>query len=417
MRRWNYSARFPALASQDYRRYLAGNFLSNIGSQIQSTAITYHVFQLTHNSSYMVGLLGLFRVAPLLTFTLFGGVLADQADRRKVMLATQTTMALVSLILAVTVWTGLVTPALIYTLVVVAFTAVAFDGPARQSLVVSLVPKDHFPNAVTISATMWRFSDVLGPVLAGALIGWRGAGFGACYILNAVSFLAVIYAVWRMPPKPPEDVTVERPKHLRDVLSQIKDGWRFVNRMPVIRHAMWIDFWATFFSTADALLPAMSKILKLGPLGYGFLCASAAIGAAIAASVLAFRPTVHKQGAWVVGMVGIYGAATCLFAISGNLVLASVFLAITGAADMVSTVMRQTLRQLATPDSMRGRMTAISSLFFISGPRLGDYEAGVASQAFGDRGSIAIGGSACILVSILWSRAKALIDYKHGESS
>ncbi len=408
--------KLPALESLDYRRYLAGNFLSNIGSGIQATAITYHMYELT-GSSYMVGLLGLFRVAPLLTFTLFGGVLADQADRRKVMLVTQSTMALVALVLAYAVYASLITPALMYGLVLVAFIAIAFDGPARQSLVVSLVPREHFPNAVSIGAIAWRFSDVLGPVIAGALIAWNMAGLGACYAVNAVSFLAVLYAVWRMPPKPPENYDpAERPRTVRAVFRQIKDGWQFVNRTPIIKHAMWIDFWATFFSTADALLPAMSKALKLGPLGYGVLCASAAGGAAISAVFLAFRPAMQRQGLWVVSMVGVYGLATVFLAFSPTLALACLALAITGAADMISTVMRQTIRQLATPDSMRGRMTSISSLFFISGPRLGDYEAGLAAVAVGDRWSIALGGFACMAVSGIWSRAKALRDYRHGGS-
>lgn len=407
-------SRFPSLQSPDFRRYLAGNFLSNIGTQIQAAALTYHLYELTQ-SSYMVGLLGLVRVAPLLVFTLFGGVLADHADRRKVMLATQSTMAAVSLILSIAVGTGHITPGLIYGLVSISFVAIAFDGPARQSLVVSLVPKEHFPNAVGVGGVAWRLADVLGPVAAGTLIGWKGAGFGACYLLNSVSFLAVLYAIWRMPPKPPVDLDVsERPQSFRDVLDQIRVGWQFVNKTPVIRHAMWIDFWATFFSTADALLPAMSKALKLGPQGYGILGASAAVGAMIAAGVLTTRPTIQRQGVWVVWMVGVYGLATVLFAVSRDLWMAALFLAFTGAADMVSTVMRQTLRQLSTPDSMRGRMTSISSLFFISGPRLGDYEAGAVSAAFGDRWSIALGGCACMAVSVIWSRARALVRYRHG---
>jgi hypothetical protein len=243
----------------------------------------------------------------------------------------------------------------------------------------------------------------------------KGLGFAACYLINSISFIAVLYAVWRMPPKPPANVEVgDRPENLRDVFRQIKDGWRFVNDTPVIRHAMWIDFWATFFSTADALLPAMSEHLKLGPQGYGLLSSSAAIGAAIAAIVLTFRKTFIMQGAWVVGMVAVYGFATIMFALSFNPLWAGFFLALTGAADMVSTVMRQTLRQLSTPDSMRGRMTAISSLFFISGPRLGDFEAGVVSRAVGDRWSVAIGGFACMGIALLFSRAKRLVGYRHG---
>lgn len=405
--------RFPALASADFRRYLAGNFLSNAGTHIQTTALAYHVYVLT-GSSFMVGLLGICRVVPLLIFTLFAGVLADHADRRKVMLATQSAMAAVALILALVEGTVGVTPTLIYILVAISSIAIAVDGPSRQSLVVSLVPQEHFPNAVSIGGIGWRFAEVIGPVVAGFLMAWKGYGFAACYLVNSISFLAVLYAVWRMPPKPPENVEVgDRPENLRDVFRQIKDGWRFVNDTPVIRHAMWIDFWATFFSTADALLPAMSEHLKLGPQGYGMLSSSAAVGAAIAAGVLAFRKTFVKQGAWVVGMVAVYGFATVMFALSFHPLWAGLFLAMTGAADMISTVMRQTLRQLATPDSMRGRMTAISSLFFISGPRLGDFEAGLASRAFGDRWSVAIGGLACMGIAAMYSQAKRLMGYRH----
>ncbi len=405
-------ARLPALRYPNYRRYLAGNFLSNTGTQVQSAALAYHIYLLT-GSSYAVGLLGLVRVVPLLTFTLFGGVLADQADRRRVMLVTQTVMALCSLVLAYAEWGGHATPKLIFAIVGFSFIAVAFDGPARQSLVVSLVPAQHFPNAASVNGIAWRLSDVIGPVAAGLLIASGENGLAICYGLNAVSFIAVIYAVWRLPPTPPVGGDDDRPKSVRDVFRQIGDGWRFVNRTPLIRHAMWIDFWATFFSAADALLPALSKMLNLGPQGYGLLSASAAVGAFLAAGVLAYRPTIQHQGRWVVAMVGVYGVATVGLAFSPTLAIAALCLAVTGAADMVSTVMRQTIRQLATPDSMRGRMTSISSLFFISGPRLGDYEAGTVARFTGERASIAIGGIACMGVSALWSRARALRDYEH----
>lgn len=405
-------ARLPALRYPNYRRYLAGNFLSNTGTQVQTAALAYHVYLLT-NSSYAVGLLGLVRVVPLLLFTLFGGVLADQADRRRVMLVTQSALALCSLVLALTEWRGSTTTTIIFAIVAVSFIAVAFDGPARQSLVVNLVPAEHFPNAASVNGIAWRMSDVIGPVAAGFLIAAGPWGLTACYFLNAVSFTAVIYAVWRLPPTPPAGGDNDKPKNVRDVFRQIGDGWRFVNKTPIIRHAMWIDFWATLFSTADALLPALSKMLDLDAKGFGMLSASAAVGAFLAAGVLAYRPTIRHQGRWVVAMVAVYGIATVGLAFSPTFAVAALCLAVTGAADMISTVMRQTIRQLSTPDAMRGRMTSISSLFFISGPRLGDYEAGTVSRFTGERASIAIGGLACMGVAAIWSRAKVLRDYEH----
>ncbi len=408
--------RFPALQAPEFRRYLTGNFISNIGTQMQAAALAYHVYQLT-GSSAMVGLLGIVRVVPLLIFTLFGGVLADHADRRKVMLVTQSLMTFFALLLGLATASGAGGVWWIYVIVGFSCVAISFDGPARQSLVVSLVPTEHFPNAASINGIVWRFSEVIGPMIGGYLIA-STLGLAACYFINAASFLAVIYAVYRMSPKPPAASNKQdQPRNLRDVLRHIGEGWAFVKGTPIIRHAMWIDFWATFFSAADALLPAMSKILKVGPQGYGMLNAAAAVGAFSAAAVLAYRPTMSRQGRWVIGMVGVYGLATVCFGLSTSFVLALVFLALTGAADMVSTVMRQTIRQLMTPDSMRGRMTATTSLFFISGPRLGDFESGALAGVCGERAAIVIGGGACMVVAALWSRAKALVDYTHESRS
>jgi hypothetical protein len=198
------------------------------------------------------------------------------------------------------------------------------------------------------------------------------------------------------------------------VLETIREGLRFVNRTRVIRSAMWIDFWATFFSGAEALLPAFAlKILRLGPTGYGILGGSSAVGALLAASVLAYLPPIRHQGKWVIGMICSYGLCTAFFGLAQTLPVAVLFLALTGASDMVSTVLRQTIRQLATPDNMRGRMNATSSLFHISGPQLGDFEAGALAAWKGERISIVIGGAASVLISLWWRMRPGLREYEH----
>jgi MFS family permease len=179
---------------------------------------------------------------------------------------------------------------------------------------------------------------------------------------------------------------------------------------------MWIDFWATLLSGAEALIPAFAVILGLGAQGYGILAASTGFGALVAAAALSFLPTIHNQGRWVVAMIGAFGLFTICFGLSNSLITASLSLAAVGAADMISTVMRQTIRQLATPDAMRGRMSATSSLFHISGPQLGDFEAGVVAHGMGERFSIVLGGVLCVGVAGLWSRAKALVNYQHQQS-
>lgn len=407
--------RLPALRSPGFRNYVLGSFVSNTGNTIQAWAIAWHVYHLT-GSSLMVGLLGLVRVGPLLVFTLFGGVLADHADRRKIMIAMQSAMAMIALALFWTTSAGLVTIGLLYLFVGCNAVARAFDGPARQSMVVGLVPIEHFPNAASLNGMSWRLSDVVGPIIAGFLLASPGLfgfeGLALCYGLNFLSFIAVLVAVWRLSPR--QTINPDRPQNVREVLARIGEGLRFVNRTPVVRSAMWIDFWATLFSGAEALLPAFAgAILKLGPQGYGILAASTGVGALLAATGMAWFPTPRRQGRVVVGMIGLYGLATICFGVSQNLITAAVSLAAVGAADMISTVLRQTIRQLATPDELRGRMSATSSLFHISGPQLGDFEAGAVAGLWGERASIIIGGGLCVLVAAHWSRARALVEYEH----
>ncbi len=401
----------PALKYPEFRSYISGNFVSNVGNSAQTWAIAWHVYQLTE-SSLMVGMLGLVRIVPLLILTLFGGVLADHADRRKLLLGTQFGMAFVALLILWLSYSQRVTVGVLYVLVALNAVARSFDGPARQSFVVGLVPLEHFPNAASINGVAWRLSDVLGPIVAGAFIASGKHGLTACYLFNSLTFIAVLITLWRLPARPPES-TEGRPGSFKDVIDSIKEGLRFVNRTPVVRHAMWIDFWATLLSGAEALIPAFAVILGLGAQGYGILAASTGAGALIAAAALSFLPTIHNQGRWVVTMIAAFGLFTICFGLSNSLITASLSLAAVGAADMISTVMRQTIRQLATPDAMRGRMSATSSLFHISGPQLGDFEAGAVAGLWGERVSIVLGGALCLGVAVLWSRAKELVSYQH----
>lgn len=409
--------RLPALKHREFRLYTTGNFVSLIGSVVQAWAISYHVYVLTNNSLY-VGLLGLVRVVPLIVFSLVGGVVADQLDRRRVMLLTQSSMAIFALVLFLLTQAHAESLFLLYLLVALASIARALDGPSRQSLVVNLVPSHDLPNALSINGIAWRLSDVTGPVILGALVSVKSiAGMNSlalCYLLNFISFFAVIYAILKLHPRPPQVEESQRVKSFRQVISFIKDGLIFIRHAEVLRSAMWIDFWATLLSGAEALLPAFAlKILNAGPQGYGILASSSATGALIAALVLAVSRTVVKQGRWVIWMIFSYGLCTALFGLAPNLWTACFFLACTGASDMVSTVLRQTIRQLATPDAMRGRMNATSSLFHISGPQLGDFEAGAVAARLGERASVVIGGLGAILVAAWWGRGGKLKDYEH----
>lgn len=390
--------------------YMIGWFLSVVGSQVQQWAIMWHVWELTESSA-MVGALGLARVVPLIAFSLLGGVVADRVDRRKIMLATQGGMALVSIVLWSLSSSGLLTVWIIYVLVSLHASVRAFDGPARQSLLVNLVPERDFASAVRVSGVSWRLADVLGPLITGFFITRFESGVSVCYAFNAVSFAAIIVSLLLLP-SPPREEPESRLTGLRGLGGFIADGARFVWKNDVVRAALLLDFWATFFSTADALLPAFAgDIFQLGGSGFGVLGSSIAVGALIGAVSMAFHPPRRSQGLWVLYAVAAYGLATILFGLSTNMAIACVLLAATGAADMVSTVLRQTIRQLATPDNMRGRMTSFSMIFQISGPQLGDYEAGLVGRLCGERISVVIGGSVCLLLAAKWRKSSPLVRF------
>ncbi len=384
--------RFVALESHDFRRMLGGLFVSVVGTQMQRVAIAWQLYQLT-GSPVAMGFLGLARVAPVLLLALGGGVLADAFDRRRVMLVTQSILGLVSVGLAVLTHLALVTPAVLYGAVAIAGVAVAFDAPARQSLVPLLVPRAHLPNALGLNSVAFELGTVCGPAIAGVLIGRYGVL--PIYIADAVSFGVLLFAVAGIRHR---SAVTER---VRLSFTAVVDGFRFLGKEPVILSTMLLDFFATFFAGAMLLLPVVAdKILSVGPEGLGLLYAAQPAGAALAAVAMSARGPIQAQGKVLLVAVAIYGAAIAGFGLSTLFPLSLLFLAISGAADCVSTVIRQTLRQLLTPDALRGRMTSVNMMFFQGGPQLGELEAGLMAGAFGTRAAITSGGLACVLVAV-----------------
>jgi MFS family permease len=404
----------PSLRHKEFRNYTLGRLVGNVGESVQLWAVAWQVYEVTGQSSLHVGLLGLVKIVPLLLFSLVGGLAADHYDRKRLMVWTRTVMIACSAALFGYAVVGgqMVEP--IYAVVAVAAVARAFDGPARASIMINMVPKEDLPNAFSVNGVAWRLSDVLGPVITGFMI--FGAGISWTYAFTVFANATLIVVLLLMAPVP-QTVPATAVNSVKEAVSQIGEGFDFLRKSEIVRNTMVLDFWATFFSTADALFPAFAgPVLKIGPLGYGMLAAAVGVGAMAAAVVLALRPTVDRQGAIVIGMVGVYGMATVCFGLSSSLPLAMLFLAMTGAADMVSTVMRQTIRNLATPDDMRGRMAGVSVLFQVGGPQLGDLEAGVVARYTGDRASVVVGGVACLLIGGLYSLRGRLRHYRHEDS-
>jgi MFS family permease len=401
----------PSLRHTEFRNYTLGRLVGNTGASVQTWAVAWQVYEVTGGSSLHVGLLGLIRIVPLLVFSLPGGLAADYWNRKTLMVWTRIAMTFLTFVLWWVTFGDHAQLSVIYTVVALISIARAFDGPARAAIMVNLVPEEDLPNALSVNGIAWRLSDVIGPVITGFMI--AGLSLEWTYLFAALANATLIIVLFAMNPVV-QTMPTAAVSNVKEAMWQIGDGFRFLMRSPIVRNTMVLDFWATFFSTADALFPAFAgPVLKIGPQGYGILAASTGIGAMVAAVFLALRPTVDKQGALVIGMIGVYGMATVVFGLSASLPLAMFALACTGAADMVSTVMRQTIRTLATPDEMRGRLTGVSVLFQVGGPQLGDVEAGVVAKYAGDRASVVIGGVASILVAGVYAVNSRLKDYQH----
>jgi MFS family permease len=410
----NKSARqFPtpiiALQYRDYRNLWLGQLLSQFGTQMQIMTIAYHVDQLTH-SAIALGLLGLMRVIPIVVFSLIGGLFADARDRRRVMLVTQTVLMLCAAMLGLTTLLGIISVPIIYALAALIAATMAFDGPARQSLAPNLVPKEHLTNALSLNNIMHQSAAIVGPALGGFVI--AGFGIAAVYWLNAASFLAILAALVVM--KTP---TQQNLGATRIHLVALTEGIRFVWRAKLIRATMLLDFFATFFSSANALLPLFAReILRVGPEGLGFLYAAESVGAVIAGVGMAFAGKIKRQGAILLASVAAYGGATALFGASPFYALTLVALALVGASDTVGTILRNTIRQLATPDHLRGRMTSVNMIFFMGGPQLGNFEAGIVAALFGAPFAVISGGVATvILVAVTAWLVPQLRDYVGSE--
>jgi len=391
------SAHFAALRHRNYRLIWIGQGISFSGSMMQSAALLWHVSLLVPagQKGLALGLVGLSRVVPIVAFSLISGVIADAVDRRRLMLVTQTAMALIALALALYAFKGgtLLWP--IYGLSALGAAAGAFDGPARQSLVPTLVPREDLPNAISLNTIMFQVAAVLGPSIAGLVIATLGVGW--VYALNAVSFVAVIVALLAM------RGLVETAAHERSEVSlaAAAEGLKFVFSQPLIRSTMLLDFFATFFSSATALLPIFAQdILKVGATGYGWLYAAPSVGAMLAGAVMVrVSQKIDHRGRVLLVAVAFYGLATVVFGFSRIFWVTFLCLAATGAADTVSMVLRNVVRQLATPDRMRGRMTSVNMIFFMGGPQLGELEAGLMAQAFSAPISVVTGGIGCLVAT------------------
>jgi MFS family permease len=386
----------PALLHRRFRLLWLGMMISVAGSQMQTWALFWHIRDLT-DQPIALGAVGLARILPVIFFSLVAGALADTVNRRTLMFITQTAQALVAMVLGILTLNGTINLGLIYLLTAVQAVAVAFDLPARQALVPNLVPAKDLPNAFSLNSIAMQTGSIAGPAMSGLVI--AALGQSAVYLINSLSFLAVLAALLLM-----GSVTQQAPAGAKPALSleAIREGIQFILRQPIILSTMVLDFFATFFSSANTLMPLFVRdVLKVGVIEYGWLSAAQSIGAVTAALILSQMTAIRRQGPIFLLSVVSFGLATILFGASRTFALAMAALILVGASDSVSTIIRNTIRQLQTPDHIRGRMTGVNQIFFMGGPQLGEVEAGVVAQLFGTPFAIISGGVGC-LVALAW---------------
>lgn len=386
----------PALHHRNFRLIWLGLIISIAGSQMQYVAIHWHIRELTGVPDPLaLGGIGLARILPIIIFSAIGGVVADSYDRRKILFITQTVQAVVAVALAYLTFLGQIQIWQIYLLTATQGAANAFDLPARQSMIPNLVDRQDLPNAFSLNSIAFNIGAVSGPVLGGWVIATLGMGF--TYLINAISFVGPIIALLMMRNIPQD---LKNPSGIN--FSAIWDGVKFIYRRKLIFSTMIMDFFATFFASANTMMPIIARdMLNVGEVGYGWLMSGQAIGSVITGLIISQIADLKKQGALFLGAVGIFGLSTIIFGFSTSFFLSMGALMIMGSADSVSTIIRNTIRQLHTPDHIRGRMTSINQIFFMGGPQLGEVEAGIVGSLFGIQAAIISGGLGTILALLV----------------
>jgi len=380
---------YAALRQRDYRLLLACSALAGLGTQMQATAVEWEVYQRT-GSNAMIGYTGLVQFLPVLLLSLPAGQVADRYSRKWIYATTLTLMAGGSLgLAALSFFEGPVR--LVYVCLLLTGICRAFSAPARWALVPLVVPAHDLANAVTWNSSAWQIASTVGPLLGGLVIYLAGAG--TVYLVAAGCTANGVVLIVLTRPQP--QTRSGEPRSLAALLA----GAKFIWRTKLILAALTLDLFAVLFGGATALLPAYQKdILHVSDFGYGCLRAAPGLGALAMAFALTRLGPLRRAGRTLLWAVGGFGAATIVFGLSDDPVLSFVMLALTGALDNISVVVRGTLVQVLTPDEMRGRVSAVNAVFIDSSNRLGDFESGMTAEWFGPVASVVGGGIGTILV-------------------
>ena len=396
----------PLRASKPYRRLWSAMGISNIGQQMTAVAVGLQVYELT-DSSFMVGLVGLFQLIPLVGFGLYGGTLSDAFDRRLVGLISALGPWACSMGFLAQSYLGLQSVAVLYGLIAVQSGFFAVGNPARQAIIPRLVGRDLLPAANALGMLTWSVGFTIGPLLGGILVATSGT-VTLPYLVDVVGFGVVVWAMWRLPKLPP--IVIPGDAIPRAGWAAVKEGFVFLKGKRNLQMTFYEDIIAMVFGMPRALFPAIAAQWYGGSVRdvatvLGLLAAAPALGALLSGVFSGPLGRVRWQGRAIVISIIVWGAAIAAFGGVRWLPLALLFLAIAGAADNVSAVFRATILQAATPDEYRGRLQGVFTVVVAGGPRLGDVEAGTVAVMFGETVSVISGGVACVLLAVGLARA------------
>jgi len=401
---------FAALRYKDFRSYLGMRFFFTFAYQMQTTVLGFYIYQITH-SKLAIALIGLSEAIPAVGIALYGGYIADKYEKRKMLLLVVSGVVLSSLVMsAVTLKSlggyvpiGWILPVL-YAMIFCNGVARAFYGPATFTVYANSIPREIFPNAATWSSQSWQVASILGPFAAGFIYAFAG-GISGCFTVILVFLLVSWVLVYRLRQYPPTFVPKE------SIYKSLSEGIHFVFKNKMMIAAMSLDLFSVFFGGAVALLPVFAlDILHVGSEGLGLMKMASSLGAAATMVVMIRHSPLNKP--WRNLLIAVTGFGLCIigFGLSRSFLLTIFFLFGQGAFDSISVIIRGTLVQLLTPDHMRGRVSAVNSMFIGSSNEIGDFESGIAAQLLGTVPAVLFGGTMTLLiVTITYFKTKSLL--------
>ena len=393
-----------AFQHRSFRNYQLARFLVILGAEAQSVAVAWQIYQITH-SALLLGATGLALFLPGVLFVLPAGHVADRFNRKRVILTCYGLQTLCTAALFVEAWRGTRSIAAVYTTLFLIGLGRAFSGPASSAILPSLVPKESFVNAMTWGSAVFQIANISGPAVGGLLFtlalpraASRLNGAPLVYLLTLSTLICFVLLVSTVTPRE------EKKEKKAFTVGAMLVGMRYVRRARLLLGSISLDMFAVLLGGATSLMPIFAQdILHAGPRGLGALRAAPAIGALSISLLLARRPIQHHAGRLMLFCVGLFGAATVGFGLSRSIPLSTLMLLLIGASDNVSVIVRSSILQLGTPPEMRGRVSAVNSLFLGASNEFGEFESGVTAHWFGAVRAVVYGGIGSMMVTGLWS--------------